>query len=826
MRVSTIWPLLAALAVCQFAAGQTLAPDARGASFQLAERGASVEPATATSPPDAPSAPTSPSSPNPPAVNPRKVDDLLNLDLDQLSKVSVRSTVQPANVNAPATQINTGDVDTRDATTTGELARQAPSVSTRRTSAVNLDPRVRGYHSGQLNATANGMNELKTRLDIDSALSQIDPGIVQDITVIDGPYTSLYGPGFAFLAVDLSPPPRFAATEAHAETLFLYGTNGQTLYTRENLLAGGKDWGTRFSYGLRDGNDYKIGGRDPYRIPSSYQKWDALFSTSVDLSPGTRLEFDYIRCEMNDVELPGVVYDIDNSTNNQFNVRYVVQDDPKGPRQFVAQAWHQGTGYHGDALRSGKQQTLYHQFFTLPASTDGEWPVNTVGQGRSDSTGARFTRTFGDRDAPQWTIGADWRRYQQRYQETNLDVFGDIVLGGGDIYGIPRSHMDDFGLLTDLLLPFSDRVSFNVGGRLDYCTAWLDQQDPVIVAGDPAEWYYAPGFTEPSKLLGMAYLTNKIKLTESCTLNAGAAYAMRMPDLAELYSDDPFVPIARFGNSYVSGLSTLSPEKDLQFDLGVSMVKERFSCGVRGFYALVWDYILPVPGFIDPSAPYADATHALGRNFRDFPPEWRTDLVPNPDGTFSPTPSTNADTNQAGYQYANVDLVTLAGGDLFAEMRLLDWLSLYGNMAYVRGTNWRPIQYVAADTWLAKDGRFMRVGGPEGVPNIYPFNGLLSVRVFQPKQQRWLVEFSSRMVAHQRHVAESLSELPTPGFAVFGLRGHYQASKNLRLTLAVENLFNKRYTEPGSLVILNPQGVPVFVQEPGLTCLLGVDARF
>ena len=36
----------------------------------------------------------------------------------------------------------------------------------------------------------------------------------------------------------------------------------------------------------------------------------------------------------------------------------------------------------------------------------------------------------------------------------------------------------------------------------------------VVGAGDPAEWYYAPGDAEPNKLLGMAYLTSKFKLTD------------------------------------------------------------------------------------------------------------------------------------------------------------------------------------------------------------------------------------------------------------------------------------------------------------------------
>ena len=48
----------------------------------------------------------------------------------------------------------------------------------------------------------------------------------------------------------------------------------------------------------------------------------------------------------------------------------------------------------------------------------------------------------------------------------------------GRPFGIPKSQMDDIGLLTDLLVPMSDRFSLSVGGRVDYAAAWLNASDP------------------------------------------------------------------------------------------------------------------------------------------------------------------------------------------------------------------------------------------------------------------------------------------------------------------------------------------------------------
>ena len=117
-------------------------------------------------------------------------------------------------------------------------------------------------------------------------------------------------------------------------------------------------------------------------------------------------------------------------------------------------------------------------------------------------------------------------------------------------------------------------------------------------------------------------------------------------------------------------------------------------------------------------------------------------------------------------------------------------------------------------------------GGPEPLPGMYPFNGRISLRVSDPEKDKWGTEFTSRLVNSQHEVANSLAELPSPAFAVFDLSGYYRVRKNLRLSLALENLLNTNYYEPGSLVILNSAGVPSFIREPGFSAILGIDGKF
>jgi iron complex outermembrane recepter protein len=793
-------------------------------SFSLAvdETKPADKPSSQPAAPSAPNASSQPAAPSAPqSSSGSQVKDLFKLDITDLAKASVRGTTQATTLNAPSTQLNAASPDIRGSSSTGELLREVPTVNARRLSALNLDPRVRGFNSSELNATANGMNQLKTRIDIDSLFSQIDPGIVRNITVIDGPYTSLYGPGFAFLAADLISAPRFSTPQTHLSQNFTYGTNAQSIYSRSNVVTGANDWGVVASYGLRDANDYVTGGPSgsngvSFQVPSSYQKWDGFFSVGYDLNDVSRIEFDYLRTDLNNVRLPGVVYDLDSSVNNQFNLRYIVQEHREDPQQLLVQTWHQETFYRSDASAESKQQSFYYAFVTLPSENEGYNAVNTLGDGHLVTTGLRCLRTFGQADAPQWTIGADWRRSQQRYQERDVDPLG-IDAFNGYYFGIPKCRTDDIGVLTNVQLPASDRLSFSIGGRVDYAQTWLDTNDPVITARDPGlPIVFQPGFDMPNYTLGMAYAAAKLKLNDHDALNVGSGFAMRAPDLAELYSSEPYVPMYRFGNSFVDGLSNLSPEKTWQFDLGLTGKRGPVRYGARGFYTTIWDYVMAVPAYT--SSPLT-STHVLGRNFQDFPLDWREDYF-YPDAT-------NGDTVEAGYQVENVGLATISGGDLFAEVELRKGLTVFGSMAYVHGQNLRPIAFYNTGSDDSRGGLILPIAGTEPLPGMYPFNGRLSLRVFDPEEDRWGMEFAARFVHSQNEVAFSVSETPSAGFSVFDLRGYYRIRKNIRLHAEIQNLFNRYYYEPGSLVIINPvSGLPTYLPEPGFTFLTSVEARF
>ena len=134
-------------------------------------------------------------------------------------------------------------------TDTGNLLSKSNSVlgvaSEHRTPIVTYNV-ARGRHVGQ--QTGSGSYWFPARADLDTLLSKLDSGIIQDVIVIKGPYTASYGPGLAFYDVELRDAERFpCGPEKHFSSKLEWKENGDQWYARESFWGGGEDYGWRIS---------------------------------------------------------------------------------------------------------------------------------------------------------------------------------------------------------------------------------------------------------------------------------------------------------------------------------------------------------------------------------------------------------------------------------------------------------------------------------------------------------------------------------------------------------------------------------------------------
>lgn len=659
----------------------------------------------------------------------------------------------------------------------------------RRTPIVN-DPRVRGSRIGQL--AASGSYWVPAREDLDTMLSKIDARTIDTITTIRGPYSAMYGPGFNFIDVQLSPAPRYERGNfLEGMTSADYQTNGEQFYGRQVLSGGNARQGYRLGYGHRTGNDYQSG--DGSDIPSSYKSRDLEFAYGFDLTDDRHINVSYLRLDQTDVEFPGYAFDIDDLVTDAVDVDYVIEDQPAFDRLAV-ELWYNRTRFNGDAQRDGKRRQFpIFNFFDLTAFTDVD----------STSTGYRVASTWGDDDAPRLTAGTDFRYLRQELNELSTGSIGftDFVNANSPI---PKSQSPNPGLFAELQTPLTERWTVTAGARSDYVA-------PSVI--EDAANLRSLGLQQPqsslAEILGTddfdqkyglwaAYLSGAYEIDPHWTATIAGGHAEQAPTMTELYAAQTFLFVLQNGQNTVTGDPRLDAQRMWQVDVGLQCDYDRFRAGANGFHAWIHDYI----------------TFENLSIFRG-PPAGQVE--------------------QTNLKYVNTDLATLSGAELFMEYDWTPRLTPYATLSYVEGrdhtrngdfaTLENSSVQASERVYGLPRGSFSGVAGSaeEPLPSIVPLESRLGLRLHPPgRQPRWELEFQARVVAGQQRVATSLLESPTSGFTTFDLRGRWQASQSLLLLAGVENLADKQYRE--HLDFRSPSGISVF--QPGISFYTGAELKY
>ncbi len=266
--------------------------------------------------------------------------------------------------------------------------------------------------------------------------------------------------------------------------------------------------------------------------------------------------------------------------------------------------------------------------------------------------------------------------------------------------------------------------------------------------------YFRTAFDLPAAVLGGVDLDNinldfsaltasigsmyRISPVFSLTANAGQAF--RAPNLSDL---------SKFGeskgNTFEVPNAALKPEKLLSVDAGIRWNHSRMQGSLVGYYAVVSDLLGSVPALFNGSPQIIAAGDTLQVKRKE-----------------------------------NIGKAYLSGFEFSFNANLRARLSWYGNAAYTYG------QSTTAD---------------EPISKIPPFFGLMGLRYHY---HRWQAAFYARFAARQNRLsADDLDDprIPntgTPGWYTLNLRGNFQPTPGITLTLALENVLDKNYREHAS----------------------------
>lgn len=667
------------------------------------------------------------------------------------------------------------------------LARAAGSsgIGTQRRSPIATEARIRGLRLAEIATHSDGAFWFPARLDLDTFLSKIDSGIVENIVVLKGPYSARYGPGFAFIDIATEHTPRYQnGFEWHGRTLTTYKHNGEQLYGRQALWGGDSDWGFRLSYGHRTGNDYTTGAG--IELPSSYNARDVDFVYGYDFSPVSRIEIGYMRLDQTGLEFPGQVFDTRFLVTDGVRLRYTLEKQEFFDR-FIFDTWYNYTRLAGDAQGSGKRRQI------PSLSRAGFVGFTDIDLG---SLGYRAAMTWGEDKHPQLTVGTDFRRLNGHLNEFDTLFSVAIPCGSTTNFPVPRSHQGVLGgAFVEYVHPFSEQFVVKMGARGDYVNTNIDGIPPgfdCVTFNRRLDATTGPTDDYDRQFgLWLSYLTSEYKLTRHWTVVSGLGHAERPPTTTELYALQPFLAILQQGFTTVQGNARLNPERLWQVDFGLRGNYEGFRTGFNTFASFIEDYIT-----------YQVESPAQGsvKNLATLDPRALT------------------------VRFVNTDLASLVGFEMYGEFDYTDYLTPFITMSYVEGRD-----HSRARRGVALAGR-PGIGGAganqEPLAGIPPFETRIGLRFHDSRPvQRWGLELSGRFVASQHRVASSLDEQVTSGFAVYDVRSFWQARQGLLLTAGVENVFDRNYREHLDLRTGQNLGGPGVFQ-PGINGYVGVEMRY
>lgn len=600
-------------------------------------------------------------------------------------------------------------------------------------------PKLNANDRGRL--VSAGSYWFPARPDLDTALSKIDSRIVEGTTVIKGPYSSRFGPGFNFIHFDLMPAPRFPnGPESHGSSSLEYKTNGEQWYGRQSVWSGAGDWGVRIGYGHRTGSDYETGAG--FELPSSYNSRNPDVAIGLNLTENSRLDFHYLRLDQTNLEFPGQFYDINYLGTDGYELNYVLENQELFDRLAI-EGWYNRTRFHGDTSNPGKRRRL---------SFLNEFDVNSQTDVSASSAGYSLAVSWGDPDSAEFTVGSDLRFLKQRLKE-------ETFIGGASQPDalIPPADSSNPGLFLDGTLQVTDRLTLYSGARVDWVSTDA-RSDFDLGDGQPVELSEVLGAIEGFHRefdLWAAYLTAEYEVNSQWTALGGFGHAIRPPTMVELYAFNPFVAaLPQLVLTSVRGNPNLSLPRAWQVDVGLKGERGRFRGGINGFHAWINNYITLESGV---------ATGPV-------------------DGTVL-------------FGYVNTELATLAGGEAFGEFDVNQSLTAFAKASYVEGRDQTRANNIHPNSGANdRDERSSSLLQEEPLPAIPPFEASLGLRVDDGSQNPvWVIEFLARVVDNQDRIAETLREVETPGFTIYSVRGYWQAFDDLLLTAGVENLTDKFY---------------------------------
>jgi len=658
-------------------------------------------------------------------ATPANAERAAERSLEEMVVTATRIETKNFDLSAPVEVVTPQNLEIDNPVTTAQSLEKLPGVSISKAGVWELAPVIRGLGGNRVLVLIDGDRENNLWAGRAPLTPFIDVGEVERIEVVKGPGSLLYGTDALGGVINIiTKVPDFAKNEQwtflnSVESRYSSVDNGW--FGRYYLQGGGYGFDFGIALSGRNTDDYRDGGGD--KIDNSQYE-----ATNIDLkgryffNDNHELNFSIKTGNIDDMGVPqksGAEYShFTKFDTDTYKIAYHGRklgwlDDLQWRTWYVDQK----REYQGKFFSSSKP------VYTEKVNNIDSSVLGTTVQARVDFSASHSL--IGGVEYAYETCDGDEEHNKKK--NANNKTFKLVTFKP-----VPDAERNHAGIFMQDELSFGDAVTLWTGLRYDYFSAdaddvtfttyIYDKTGQNIIKTKKSTSYFGDKTDGALTFkLGLLYAVN-----DNIHLTTNFSSGFRAPDIFELYS-------TRGGSYILLGDPDLDPEYAYNLDLGFKFDYDRFRVSCSGFYNQVQDYIDLV---------YRGASFA----------------------------------GLKAYEYVNVSDAELYGADASFEFDLLQKLTLFGNIAYVKGRERHS---------------------HDRLNKIPPLNGLLGIR-WQDELKNGVAywfECNSQMYDAQNHPAEDEEE--TPGYSIFnlssGIKFNYASLRDVTLSLNVENLFDKKY---------------------------------
>nr|WP_225592481.1 TonB-dependent copper receptor [Pseudomonas sp. PDM15] len=450
-----------------------------------------------------------------------------------------------------------------------DYLKTIPGFAAIRSGGSNGDPVLRGMFGSRINLRTNGglmLGACPYRMDAPS--SYISPETFDQLTVIKGPQTVLWGPGASAGTVLFErEPERFGELGSRLHASLLAGSNGRVDKVLDGAV-GGEQGYLRFVGNQVQADDYEDGDGDT--VPSRWSKWNGDLAIGWTPDADTLIEFSAGKGD-GEARYAGRGMDGAQFERESLGLRFEKSNLGGTLDKLEAQLYYNYADHIMDNFSLRQPDPSSMMAMPMASQVDRR------------TIGGRFAATFKWSEV-ELVAGIDALRSEHRWRNSDYDMMSDRYIDTDQFPWDKDAVMHSYGAFAEATWHLAERERLVGGARLDRASAKdyrASQWSGMMQVANPTE-----GETRADTLPSGFFRYEHDLAGSPTTLYAGLGHVQRFPDYWELFSAET----GAVGSD--NAFDGVKPEKTTQLDFGVQYNGVDLQAWASGYVGQARDYIL------------------------------------------------------------------------------------------------------------------------------------------------------------------------------------------------------------------------------------------